>query len=315
MLVQLAAAERLALLRAMVVVANGAGRHELSETDIAAIRSVSRIIFSAPDDIDPCALAAITPVELASVLGDDAGAAAAGRLLAVMALFDGVLEADRLAAALRFGAALGLREQYLIDLTEAARGHLAWVGADLTRQNVVSITRGRSTHAGDLPLRPYGNGGDAALTQRYRELARHAPGTLGREFLEWYVAHHYPTPGEPQSLNEIFVRPHDSTHLLSGYSTSPQGELLVSTFTSGMMGVDEPLGAHILPAMLSLHVGVRINDVAGAWHCALAPQDFWRAWERGSRCRTNVFDAEWDFWGLAAVPLAELRAQYEIPPL
>ena len=46
-------------------------------------------------------------------------------------------------------------------------------------------------------------------------------------------------------MNEAFVRPHDSTHLVSDYSTSPQGELLVSTFTPGMMGPHEPIGRQV----------------------------------------------------------------------
>jgi len=312
MLLRVSTGERRAILRAMAMVASGDRRGALSPADELAIASANRIVFGADEPTEPRSLVPITPAELSAALERDETAAIAGRVLAIMALVDGVLDADRLSAALRFAAALGLREQYLVDLAEAARGHLAWVGADLTRQNVLSITGGQTA---DLPLLPYRDAPDAALVERYRALSRYPRGTLGREFLEWYADHRYPIPGEALSLNERFVRPHDSTHLISGYSTTPDGEILVSTFTSGMMGMDQPLGAHILPALLSLHVGVRINDVAGAWHCNLDPAALWRAWDRGAACRTNIFAAEWDFWRLAAVPLGELRQSYAVPPL
>jgi hypothetical protein len=51
---------------------------------------------------------------------------------------------------------------------------------------------------------------------------------------------------EPEALHEAFTCPHDSTHLLSGYSTRPQGELLVSTFTAGMHPL-EPMSGTSFP--------------------------------------------------------------------
>lgn len=308
--------QRLAILGAMAAVCRGGRGRGLSEADALALTAASRIVFRSAEPIEPSLLPMTTPTALAAALPDAALRAGAGQLLAVSALVDGLIDAERIGALQRFATALDLHEQYVLDLTEAARGHLAWVGADLSRQNVVSLTRGAVQRAEDYALYPYRDrGGDAALVARYEGLSLLPRGTLGREFLEWYRANRFPLPGAAESVAEAFVQPHDSTHLLSGYSTSGQGELLVSAFTSGMVGESEPLGSHILPVLFSFHLGVRLNNLAGAWRGGFDGEKFFHAWDRGCRTATNVFAPEWDFWAVAGTPLAELRLRYEVPAL
>lgn len=309
-------AERDAILRAMCVVAAAGGRDTLTPADETAIRAANEFVFGSQATVDVRGLAPISPRELAAALDNPDTAEAAAKFLAVTALVDGTIDASRIELACAFAGELGVKDDYLRDLTEAAAGHLAWVAADLNRQNVLSLTHGTIRRFEDYPLHPYReNGGDRDLVERYRALAELAPGTLGREFLDWYTTHSFELPGEPESVNEAFVRPHDSTHLLSGYSTSPQGELLVSTFTLGMMGPHEPIGGQVLPVILSFHLGVHLTDLAGAWRGSLDPRKFWAAWDRGAACSTNLFAADWDFWSVADVPLAELRRRYRVPPL
>ena len=107
--------------------------------------------------------------------------------------------------------------------------------------------------------------------------------------------------------------PLDSTHLLSGYSTSPQGELLVSTFTAGMHPL-EPMAGHVLPGIFSWHLGIELNPLAGSWTGALHPRKFWVA-SRGAETIGDPFAADWDFWTLAEAPLEDLKRRYKILPL
>jgi hypothetical protein len=307
--------QRFAALRAMATVCTAGGR-PLSEADAVTIAAADAVAFGASGQIEPHGLAPIAPAALATALVEGPQRLAVGRLLCIAALVDGVIDAERIACLGRFATALGLHEQYLVDLAEAAAGHLAWVGADLSRQNVVSLTHGAVQRVDDYDLYPYrARGGDAALVARYEALAALPPGTLGREFLDWYGNHHFALPGDAESVAEAFVQPHDSTHLLSGYSTSPQGELLVSAFTSGMVGEGEPLGSHILPVLFSFHLGIRLNDLAGAWRGAFDGEKFFHAWDRGTRTATDLFAADWDFWSVASVPIADLRLRYAVPPL
>jgi len=152
------------------------------------------------------------------------------------------------------------------------------------------------------------------LTRRYQELGRRPLGTFGRTFWARYRNNGYALPGEKNGLNEKFATPHDSTHVLSGYDTSPHGELLVSTFTAAMHK-QEAMTGHILPVIFSWHLGIKLNDVAKSATGAFDPAAFWIAWDRGSRVGVDVFATGWDFWGAVDEPLADLRRRYGIPPL
>ena len=49
-------------------------------------------------------------------------------------------------------------------------------------------------------------------------------------------------------------------HLLSGYSTSAQGELLVAAFTGGQFDPHmDFMESHVLPTVMIYHLGIDIN--------------------------------------------------------
>lgn len=102
--------------------------------------------------------------------------------------------------------------------------------------------------------------------------------------------------------------------MLSGYSTSQQGELCVSTFI-GAMHPDHPMAAEVLPVLFSWHLGIRLNDIAGAATGFFEPRRFWTAWDRGAAMSTDIVAADWDFWAATEADIDELRAQYDLPPV
>jgi ubiquinone biosynthesis protein Coq4 len=75
---------------------------------------------------------------------------------------------------------------------------------------------------------------DPALVAKHEALGSLPKGTLGRGYFEIYKTNGYAFPGDPKGVNSAFARPHDSTHVISGYDTTPLGEILVSTFAAGM---------------------------------------------------------------------------------
>ncbi len=96
-----------------------------------------------------------------------------------------------------------------------------------------------------------------------------------------FKGNRFALPGDPNGLAEGFTTPHDTSHVLSGYTTSPQGELLVSTFI-GAMHPDHPMAAEVLPVLFSWHLGIALNEIAGSQRDAVEPQTFWTARERGA---------------------------------
>ena len=313
MLVHATPSQAAAIVRAMKCVATGDGAGALSVADAMAVEACHHVMLHRTEPLDVGTLTPITPAELAGLVGGSGVGEHAVQFLTVIALVDGTVRAERVDAVVRYAEALGLREDYLDELVAAAEGKLQWAIADMSRRNVVSISDGR-LRPDDFALLPYRDAPDSVLAERYRGLSALPGGTLGREFHRWSTSHGFAFPGEPEAVSEAFTCPHDSTHLLSGYSTSPQGELLVSTFTAGMHPL-EPMAGHILPVIFSWHLGIELNSVAGTWTGALHPQKFWVAWERGAETTGDPFAADWNFWSLAGTSVEDLQRRFRIPPL
>jgi hypothetical protein len=315
MLIDAAPAQAQLILGAMRNVATAQGAEPLTDADRAALVATHHYIFRATDDLDPAQLPDTIPVVLHAALEDPNVLDHAAQLLTVMALVDGTVDEAKIGVVESYALAMDVKADYVRQLAELGRRNLQWVAADVQRQNLLSIT-GRSLDVSiDDWIMPYAGGNaDPQLADRYRALADLPAGTFGRTFADFYATYGFAFPGEPQGLNRDFATPHDSTHVLSGYDTSPQGELLVSTFTAGMHP-HEPMSGHILPVIITWHLGIELVKFAGSYKGALDPEKFFVAWDRGSEVSTDVFAGSWDFWAASTRPLDELRAGYHVPPL
>jgi hypothetical protein len=291
------------------------GRARVTPADRASITAARRYLFRRTDPFDPAALPDTTPAQLAALLPDAALAEQAVRLLTVMAFVDGALDADKIARVLQFAAALGVREPYVAEIAQAAQGEVQAALMDMTRMNLESIT-GRLPAPDEDAMAwflPYRDAPDPALAARFRALEALPGDSFGRTFWAFYRANGYAFPGEPEGLNQGFAVPHDATHVLAGYDTSPRGEILVSTFTAAMHP-KRPMAGHVLPVIFSWHLGVEINEVARSARGALDPEAFWEAWARGGAVTQDLFARDWDFWAAVDETVAGLRRRYGVPP-
>lgn len=311
-----------ALLGAFRSVATAGGVTPLSGHATGAVSSLATLGLGV-EPPDPHLLRPVVPAELADSLADSLGdpglASTAVEILAIAALVDGTLDPGRIDHLLAFARHLGVADHWLDDVERSLDPDLGPVIADMGDRNLRSVTDGRLdvSDIDDISswLLPYdGDGADDHLGDRYRELGRLAPGTLGHAFWAFYDDHGFAFPGQPGAVNELFGTPHDCTHLLSGYDTSPQGELLVSTFTARMHPVF-PMEGHILPVIYSWHLGIEFNRLAGSYRGALDAAKLWVAWDRGSRTTSDTFARDFDLWELAVEPLDVVRRAFGVPPL
>ena len=307
-----------AILGAMAAVALADGPEGVTTADRVTVAAAGRVLFGLPEDVAIEGLRARSPEELAAALPDEAAAATAGRVLAVMALADGVLDAAQVDLVEGYAAALGLHEDYVRVLTEAAHGELDAANACMLRKNILSFpgldhAEGRDVLDVFLPYRADG-AADPELAARYATLGELPDGTFGRAFFEHFRRNGFAFPGDPAGLSEGFTTPHDSSHVIAGYSTSQAGEICVSTFI-GAMHPDHPMTAEVIPVLFSWHLGIKITDVAGSFRGAYEPRRFWAAWDRGAATAADLLDPSWDFWGATGVPLDELRRAYSVLPL
>lgn len=305
------ATEREAILSAMAQIAILGGTRTLTAADITSLQACSHYLFQT-ELPDWHQLPPILPQQLAQRLPNPNQRELALQLLTVMAFVDGVVDEAKINLVLTYADALNVHANYIQDLVATTRRQWAWILADMSQRNIESII-GEPWAGADITdwLLPYRHRTDPALVMRFQALSELPPDTLGYKFWEFYQAQGYAFPGESEGLNVRFAIPHDCTHLLAGYDTSPAGEILVSTFTAAMHRQDAMAG-HILPVIYSWHLGIAFNDVAGAAQGALHPQEFWQAWARGNDTTIDLFDPAWDFWNVTAMPLEPLRARYKI---
>lgn len=318
MLISLPRHQADAVLGAMRAVALEHGPGGVTAMDRDTIEGAARIVLGL-DDVDVDALSPTTPEQLARELLTPEDAAQAVRLLAVMSLADGVADPDKTALVRAYADALDVHEDYLRTLSQVAAGEIAEASACILRKNIDSfphLDHSKPLANGGLDvLMPYRDGNEQPeLVARYEALGELPDGTFGRAFYEHFKRNGFAFPGDPNGLAEGFTTPHDSSHVLSGYSTAQPGEICVSTFI-GAMHPDHPMAAEVLPVLYSWHVGVQISPVAGKFEGAYEPRRFWTAWDRGAATTVDVVDPDWDFWGATEAPLEELRRDYGIPPV
>ena len=305
-------AQSKAILGAMRAVAETGGA--ASEDDRRSLESADRFVFGHDGSFAFDAIKPVAPAALAEIIGGGALAHEALKFLAVMAFVDGKLDKTKIAAVLGYAQALGIAEHYLDEIKEAAQDRLQEVLADMTRCNMESIT-GKPWAGGDINawLLPYtGAAQDPAMVARFETLARLPEDSFGRAFWTQFKKNGYAFPGDPKGLNATFTVPHDAAHVLTGYDTTPRGEILVSTFTAAMHP-KHPMAGHVLPVIFSWHLKVQINKVAGDAAGALDPAEFWHAWAGGAAAKVDTFAPGWDFWAHVEAPLRALRERWSIP--
>ena len=299
-----------AILAAMrAVAATGAG---LTDADRKSLLAAGHWVLGLKDDIDLQGMPDVSPADLADILRTDELRREAVGFIVVMALVDGVLNKQKLELALSYATGLDVSESFTEELTDALSGQVRHALAHMIRDNMVSITGQPWSDDRDVMawLLPYRDGKeDAALAARFRALTGQPEGTFGNAFISHFEENGYAVPGEPDALNAAFSLPHDSSHVFSGYDTTPRGELLVSTFTAGMHPL-HPVSGHILPVIFSWHLDIKINDVAQSAQGAMDPAEFWHAWARGKAMKIDIFGSDWDFWSWADQPVEELRAKF-----
>ena len=311
--------QKTALLSILGAIAATHGPQTVTDTDRMTVAAAATIMLDAPQpDFD--ALPALSPAALVALVPPGSELASeAVQLATVMALVDGVLDEAKLEAVVKLAATLGVREGYVRDLADAARGHMRKAMAHMIRENMESFTG--KPWSGDVTgdvaawIMPYrGEGADPALAARFEALQALPAATFGHHYFTHFRENGYAFPGEPDALNAGFAVPHDSAHVLAGYDTTPAGEILVSTFTAAMHP-RHSMAAHVLPVILSWHLDIKFNDVAKSALGQMRPAPFFEAWQRGANASVDVFAPGWDFWAAAPVELEALRIRYGIAPL
>ena len=300
-------------LRAMRMIATASGHFDEAERHL--LRTAQRVYGT---DVDVDTLSPITPEELADAIRDPALRRQLVRGMVVLSLVDGEASPAEVALVDRFAAALDVASPDLAALRHLADANLVRARFDIARRFFArekGVEMARAKGLGWVARSLAAMSGlreDAAIASRYRAL-EHAPaGSLGRGYADFIRDNGFSYPGEKGSPPEM-VALHDLTHVLSGYGTTPDGELQVLAFHAGCRREEKDPFSFLMFGLAEFHLGLAMSPVADASRGHFDPDLFFAALRRGAACTIDPTDG-WDPWPLMHEDLAVLRARYGITP-
>ena len=156
---------------------------------------------------------------------------------------------------------------------------------------------------------PYKDKADPALAARFHALTALPADTFGHAFAAFYAANKYAFPGEANGA-EFRLRDSARLRLTCWLATIPRRAASSwSRPSRPRCTAGKRCPGHVLPVIFSWHLGIALNEVAGAAKGALDPQEFWHAWARGEQVKVDLFDPSWDFWAATREPMDAFRAR------
>jgi hypothetical protein len=157
---------------------------------------------------------------------------------------------------------------------------------------------------------------DSKSSARFRALEQLPESTLGNRFFRHCVAAGLPFPGEKGGF-PIGAVYHDFTHVLTGYDTSPEGEMKNAAFQAGYTQDDHDFftwlisivlhttGVNLIPFPIELRPG-RIGEGSLA-------TDVLRELKRGNGMKVDLGD-RWDCWEYVDLPIDVARERLGVAP-
>jgi hypothetical protein len=290
--------------RALRQVATAEATRPLEREQHAYVAAIGAYLLG--DELDVVNARPLAPDELAAALPSPAIREPVVDLLTVVPYADATLSPAKVALVGRFADALGIgeaglrrRRDVVHPLALAARAHYAREHRyDWSAQDRIQPVRAR--------LREWERG-DPRLAARFHALDELHPDTLGRAYADFCRNRQYPLPGEPGAPPEsLGLARHDLAHVLTGCSTTSEGEVLLSALLAGNARGDGLLVAAVglLAAPEVPPAGTRLPSHA----------DYWAAVARGAAMTAPVMSPAWDPWAHVGRPLDAVRAELGIGP-
>jgi len=212
--------------------------------------------------------------------------------------------------------ALGESDREMRTLRERANYQKLLTRVDFTRRMAARMFDDECSSEQEADVRRVVAGATTAdeqpdVASKYHALGRLHPMSFGYSLWHHYRTNRFRFPGEGGGVPERLLG-HDVCHVLSGYDTSPEGELQQAAFQCGAQR-DESLMALYL-GILQFQFFARVSPSA-ATHCdELNLDKLTLALQRGEACRAELGSA-WEFWPFVAQHLSDVRRSLGIPPI
>jgi hypothetical protein len=264
----------------------------------------------------PAALPRPRPREIAAVLHDSAARKCLLELAILLSSIDGQVNAIPTANVSLLSRALGIDEASTRRMRQISQHHHMLTRIDsMRRVGARAIESARRDEGSDGIERMLGPLPDLAedreLAARYLGLAQCPTGSLGRAVFEHYRENAFRFPGERFGIPEVGVF-HDVGHVLSGYGTDAESELLQAAFQAGF--VAEGGLSYLLFGMVRFDTGVKVTRLEDPELRRFDVARVLAAVERGAGCRVDL-STGFDLFQHASRPVDAVRAELGIQPL
>ena len=299
-------------LRAMKTVALADGA--LDESELHLMEAIQNVFGTTHplDQLDP-----IAPADLSRALPDPQIRRQLINGLIVMSLIDQKPSPQEAALLEQFAEALGVTAPEVKDLRHMVKREIVQLRLDVARrfwlrEKVREIWRNEGLRGIYKFVRGLmGKYEHATLAARYQALEHYPPGSLGRSYWEYCRKNGFALPGERGGAPEPILF-HDCAHVLSGYGTTPDGEVQVACFSAGFQRRDPFL--FVFFVLLQFHLGVRLTPITQARTGFFDPEKALIAMRRGAAMNIDLNNG-WDYWPVMGERVEELRRRYNILPV
>ncbi len=309
------------LLRAMKMIANasenGIGQHHLN-----LLNTAQKVLLKT--NIDLNTIQEITPEKLGEQVKDKNIASQFVKGMVIMSIIDGPATPQQSKLIGSFASALQVDEPAVDVINHLANQEMLMFRLDFYRRShlrdaIESLYRTQGgilgVVKGVLGLR--GILENKELATRFNNLGKLPEATLGFAFYKHYKENKFKFPGEKGGF-PISGAYHDFTHVLSGYSATPLGEILTGGFQAGYRR-NENAFFIILFVVLTFSTGINVTPVDQDKSVGLlgegdTAEKFFEAISRGSKMNIDLAD-DWDFWKYVELPLEEVRKEFGVLPL
>lgn len=294
-------------LRAMATVALADGAMHPQERRMIELLAEA---MDLPVDVD--ALSPIEPEQLAARLQDPEARKAFVQRIVILSTLDGEITEDEVRTIEAFAAALDVDERAVKNIRQISEGYARLVAFDLGRRSfmpklIKGIWRERGVRGLWQIVRTLAGRTDPQMAAEFERLGTLPEGTLGRTTFQHFVDNGFAYPGQKYGAPAAFLF-HDLGHVLGGYGTTPDQELLVAGFQAGYMDTDG-LVMYLMIAMLFQLAVEPVAKMRGVEPVkgALDIERFLAAVERGRAMKVGL--VEWDPWPHMERPIDEVREE------
>jgi len=287
----------------------------LQDTQRAVLVTAQQMFGGKDLDID--SLEPITGKELAEHVTEPATRFQLLGGMLVICMADGDVADSEAKVIGHFADALGIEDSATKNLNRLAHGHFRHARLDiLRRQWAVRKVRAMAAQEGVgvyfkailglLRLRE-----DPAMIEKYRAFEHYPQGSLGRAYFDYIIGNGFSFPGERGAPPEAMLF-HDFSHILSGYSTEPEGEIQVASFSAGYSTVE--VHNWLMFVLSQFQLGLQTAPNVPPETMKMDSRSLLIAFRRGAAMNMDI-NVDWDFWPELDKPVEALRKKYNIVPL